>query len=198
MSKKKNTKPRKCQDQIRREVVPMYEVLQREIQLPKIPSVNQPKSCFESSKSSASPLVKVCLAVTVFLVIMAIVVLTVLIIILFLKVSALEAAESNSSGLQKTKQYKNTVVHLIILTPRLILLNENLPTLRHKPFSSFQIILNKISQFGKTDYMMRSHFSITLYRHELNIVSLIHVILNTIHDLCFNKTREFLFKFNQN
>ena len=75
----------------------------REIQWPQIPSVNQPKSYLESFKSSASPLVKVGLAVTVFPVIMAIVVLTVLIIILFLKLSALEAAESNSSGLQNNK-----------------------------------------------------------------------------------------------
>ena len=107
LSKKKNTKPRKCQDQIRIDEVSMYEVLQREIQWPQTPSVNQPKSCLESFKSSASPLVKVGLAVTVFLVITAIVALTVSIIILFLKVSALEAAESNSSGLQNNKTIQN-------------------------------------------------------------------------------------------
>ena len=96
LSKKKNRKPRKSQDQIRSNEISMYYVLQREIPLPEALSVNQTKSIQGSFKSSASPLVKVGLAVTAFLVFMAIVTLTVLITI-FIKVSALEVSESTSS-----------------------------------------------------------------------------------------------------
>ena len=108
LSKKKNRKPGKSQDQIRSNEVAMYDVLQREIPLPETLSVNQPKSSHGSFKSSASAslFVKVGLAVTVFLVFMAIVAFTVLIIILFIKVSALEAAESNTSILLKNKLQK--------------------------------------------------------------------------------------------
>ena len=98
LSKKKNINPAKSHDQKRSNEVSMYDVLQREIPLPEALSVSQPKSSRGGSfKSSASIFVKVGLAVTAFLVIMAIVAFTVLIIILFIKVSALEATESNSS-----------------------------------------------------------------------------------------------------
>ena len=106
LSKKKNRMPGKSQDQIRSNEVAMYDVLQREIPLAEALSVNQPKSSHGSFKSSASTFVKVGLAVTVFLVFMAIVAFTVLIIILFIKVSALEAAESNTSILLKNKLQK--------------------------------------------------------------------------------------------
>ena len=104
LSKKKNRKPRKRQDEIRSNDDSMYDVLQRENPLPETLSANKPKSNHGRYKSSASPLVKVGLAVTVFLVFMALAVITVLIIILFPKVSALEAAESNSSSLQYMKR----------------------------------------------------------------------------------------------
>ena len=98
LSKKKNRNRAKSHDQKISNEVSMYDVLQREIPLPEALSVSQPKSSRGGSfKSSASIFVKVGLAVTAFLVIMAIVAFTVLIIILFIKVSALEAAESNSS-----------------------------------------------------------------------------------------------------
>ena len=85
----------------------MYDVLQREIPLPETPSVTQPKSSHGSFKSFFSPLVKVGLAVTVVLVFLALVTLLVMITILFLKVSALEAGNLNSSVIQrnKTEQY---------------------------------------------------------------------------------------------
>ena len=105
MSKKKNRKPRKRQDEIRSNEDSMYDVLQRENPLPEALSVNQPKSSHGGSfKSSASPLVKVGLAVTVFLLFMALAVLTVLIIILFLKISALEVTDSKSNEYDKILQ----------------------------------------------------------------------------------------------
>ena len=98
LSKKKNRNPVKSHDQKRSNEVAMYDVLQREIPLPEALSVSQPKSSRGGSfKSSASIFVKVGLAVTALLVLMAIVTLTVLIIILFIKVSAIEVTESNSS-----------------------------------------------------------------------------------------------------
>ena len=124
LSKKKNRKPRKRQDEIRSNDDSMYDVLQRENPLPETLSVNQPKSNHGRYKSSASPLVKVGLAVTAFLVFMALAVINVLIIILFLKVSALEAAESNSSSLQ----YKNRIQKYI---DSFDYINSTLDPLRH-------------------------------------------------------------------
>ena len=105
LSKKKIRKPRKRQDQTSSNEASMYDVLQRENPLPEALSVNQPKSSHGGSfKSSASPLVKVGLAVTVFLLFMAFAVLTVLIIILFLKISALEVTDSKSNEYNKILQ----------------------------------------------------------------------------------------------
>ena len=53
----------------------MYDILQRENPLPEAPCVNEPESIHGRYKSSASLLVKVSLAVTVFLVFVALAVL---------------------------------------------------------------------------------------------------------------------------
>ena len=104
LNKKKIRKPRRSHDQISSNEDSLYDVLQRDSPLPETPNVNQSKSSHGSFKSSASPLVKVGLAVTAFLVFMALAVLTVLIIILFFKVSALEVRESNSSIYENNKE----------------------------------------------------------------------------------------------
>ena len=73
--------------------------------MPEALSVNLPKSSHGGSfKSSASPLVKVGLAVTAFLLFMALAVITVLIIIIFLKISTLEITDSKSNEYDKILQ----------------------------------------------------------------------------------------------
>ena len=167
LSKKKNRKPGKSQDQIRSNEVVMYDVLQREIPLPETPSVNQTKSSHgRSFKSSASLFVKVGLAVTVFLVFMAIVALTVLIIILFVKVSALEAAESNTSiTLKKTLQKYFDSLEVI---------NSTLDSLQQEPTNNTEqaSIVNSIQNISFLENI--------LYREITSLNSSIQTVANNL------------------
>ena len=173
LSKKKNRKPRKRQDEIRSNDDSMYDVLQRENPLPETLSVIQPKSNHGRFKSSASPLVKVGLAVTAFLAFMALAVLTVLIIIIFLKVSALEAAESNSSSLQYKKRIQKYIDSYDYI-------NSTLDPLRHS------IIILNYSYQQNFSFLENIYHEITSLNYSLQTVA--NNIRNDIHPISYNQT----------
>ena len=155
LSKKKIRKTRKSQDQISSNEASMYDILQRENQLPEALNVNQPHGLY---KSSASPLVKVGLAVTVFLVYMALAVLTVLIIILFFKVSALDVAESNSSIHVKNKTLQKYFDSFDYINSTLYFLHQQLTNDRVKTSSQQNL------SYLKTYIVRLHHLPILRYR----------------------------------
>ena len=120
LSKKKIRKPRNSQDQISSNETSMYDPL------PEVLSVKQPESSHGRYKSSASPLVKVGLAVTVFLVFVALAVLTVLTIIIFFKVSALKVTDSNSKSHENNEASQKYFVSFEYINSTLDFLQEQL------------------------------------------------------------------------
>ena len=172
LSKKKNRKSRKGQDDITHNEDSTYDVLQREYPLPETLSVNQPKSSHGSFISSASPLVKVGLAATVFLVFMALVALTVLIIILFLKVSALEAAESNSSSLQYNKTIKKYFDSFDYI-------NSTFNSLQQELTVQTSIIISNSSYQHNISFLENIYYEITSLNYSLQTAA--NILRNDLH-----------------
>ena len=180
LSKKKNRKPSKGQDDIIHNEDSTYDVLKREYPLPEALSVNQPNSSHGSFISSASPLAKVGLAVTVFLVIMALVVLTVLIIILFLKVSSLEAAESNSNSLQNNKKLQKYFDSFDYI-------NSTFNSLQQELTVQTSIIISNSSYQHNISFLENIYREITSLNYSLQTVA--NNLRNDLHSIIsYNKT----------